>query len=200
MARDQSRRGPSRGQGRVARPGKRRCLLKGCSRWFQSDDHRRRYCSASCTAAARTWARRRAQESYRRSPKGRARRKEQCRSRRRREKEGSRRREMPKRGGPAVCEGHQREESCGFLCARPGCYERVECSGQSSRRRFCTPVCWRALRTVLEREARWRLRLLGTRAESKRRSFDRWTMSQEIGRTPRLHGLRKRGRAGGPRF
>jgi len=164
VARGQSRRRCGRGQGRDAGPRRRRCLLKGCGRWFRSDDHRRRYCSQSCSAAAAVWSRRRAQESYRRSPQGRARRKAQSRSRRAREKAKGHRREARAASGTEAREGHQREGFCGFLCARPGCYERVDRSGRSSRRCFCTRSCWRALRTVLEREARWRSRLFGARA------------------------------------
>lgn len=173
MARGQNRRRSGRGQGGGARPRQRRCLLKGCGQWFESADHRRRYCSRSCSAAAAAWSRRRAQESYRRSPQGRARRKEQCRGRRARKKAEGQRRETRSASGTAACEGHQREEFRGFLCARPGCYERVDCTGRSSRRRFCTRGCWQALRTVLEREARWRSRLHGVRQRSGRQHF-RW--------------------------
>jgi len=160
MAREQSRRHSCGGQGRVARPRKRRCLLKGCGQWFGSSDYRQRYCSRRCSDEASVWSRRRAQERYRVSPKGRARRREQCRSRRARERDARRRRESGRRRGIAGREGHRRGQSRGFLCARPGCYERVESEGRSSRRCFCTRACWRALRTVLEREARWRSRLL----------------------------------------
>lgn len=179
MARDQSRRGARRGQGRDGGRRKRRCLLKGCEKWFLPDDHRRRYCSPACRAAATAWARLRAQESYRKSPKGRARRRHQCRSRRRREKEEGKRRGTQQISGPAACEGHQREGIRGFLCARPGCYERVVGEGRSCQRRYCTRACLRALRTVLEREARWRLRLSGARTKPGSQRFVEWSMSQE---------------------
>lgn len=179
MAREQSRGSAGRGQGRDARPRKRRCLLKGCGLWFAPDDHRRRYCSLACTAAAAAWSRRRARESYRKSPKGRARRRQQCRSRRRREKEEGPRRGRQENSGPAACEGHQREDFPGFLCGRPGCYERVVCEGRSCQRRYCTRACWRALRTVLEREARWLQRLRGRRLAGGRQSVHEWTMSPE---------------------
>lgn len=188
MARAQSRRTARRGQVRGSRPRKRRCLLKGCGRWFASQDQRRRYCSPGCTAAAAAWSRQRAQEDYRKSPKGRARRREQCRCRRRREKERPRRAQAPVAGGGAACEGHQREEKRGFLCARPGCYERVEANGRTSQRRFCTHRCWRALRTVLDREARWRLRRASAARDGARDDAAAWRMSAGSGCTGRLRG------------
>lgn len=186
MAREQSRHSARRGQGRDTRPRKRRCLLKGCGRWFASDDHRRRYCAPACMAAAAAWSRRRAQEGYRKSPQGRARRRQQCRSRRRREKEEGERRGTQQISGPAACEGHQREGIRGFLCGRPGCYERVVCEGRSCQRRYCSRACCRALRTVLEREARWRRRLGSRCLAVGRQSAPEWTMSPGSRCSPRL--------------
>lgn len=187
MAREQSRGGGDGGQVQDGRRRKRRCLLKGCGRWFTPDDYRRRYCSAACKAGAAAWSRRRAQERYRRSPKGRARRRQQCRSRRRREKEASRRRERLETSGVSACEGHRREAIVGFLCARPGCYERVVCEGRSRQRRYCSRGCWRALRTVLEREARWRRRLLRARATTGGGRCIGWAMSPGPSSEARLH-------------
>jgi len=44
------------------------------------------------------------------------------------------------------------------VCARPGCYERFAVNGEWSARRFCSSLCRRALRRVLDREARYRRR------------------------------------------
>jgi hypothetical protein len=43
-------------------------------------------------------------------------------------------------------------------CQRPGCYAWFVVASASSPQRFCSCWCRRALRTVLDREARWRYR------------------------------------------
>jgi len=58
---------------------RRRCLLKGCSRWFQPTHPQSRYCCDACRQGARRWRRWRAQHKYRASPHGRDRRQEQAR-------------------------------------------------------------------------------------------------------------------------
>ena len=50
------------------------------------------------------------------------------------------------------------EDFFGAACARPGCYELFQPQPHEPKQRFCCAACRRALRRVLEREARWRLR------------------------------------------
>jgi hypothetical protein len=57
--------------------GCRRCLLKGCERWFRPPHPQSRYCSSICTLAARRWRRWRAAMTYRASDPGKQRRREQ---------------------------------------------------------------------------------------------------------------------------
>jgi hypothetical protein len=44
------------------------------------------------------------------------------------------------------------------LCARPGCYEHVVANPRSIFKKFCSSMCRKALRRVMEREIRWGLR------------------------------------------
>jgi NAD-dependent SIR2 family protein deacetylase len=41
-------------------------------------------------------------------------------------------------------------------CERPGCYEVFITTSRSTRQKFCSEECWRAMNRVLERERRWR--------------------------------------------
>jgi hypothetical protein len=77
--------------GRRCRPRGRRCLLKGCGRWFQPRHPQARYCSDICRRAAKRWRDWKSKERYRKSERGREKRREQ--SRRHREREGERSRE-----------------------------------------------------------------------------------------------------------
>jgi hypothetical protein len=58
---------------------RRRCLLKGCERWFRPSNPLCRYCSAKCRQAAEDWQRWRSQQKYRASREGRNHRQEQAR-------------------------------------------------------------------------------------------------------------------------
>jgi hypothetical protein len=137
-----------------ARP--RRCLLKGCEHWFWPTRPQCRYCSAACQQAARRWRRWRAQQKYRASPHGRSHRQQQARRYRQRARTRSRippgarteGKRLPKKGQHVP----QRP------CDRPGCYVLFPRPSPYSPRRFCCPLCRRALRRVLDREARWRRR------------------------------------------
>jgi hypothetical protein len=66
-----------------ARRGRlRRCLLKGCGRWFRATHPRCLYCGLACRQAAQRWRRWRAQQKYRASRNGRAHRQQQARRQR----------------------------------------------------------------------------------------------------------------------
>jgi hypothetical protein len=144
----------------------RRCLLKGCERSYRPTRPQSRYCSAACRLAARRWRRRQASQRWRHSAPGKARRREQSRRYRRRlplplvprpatpatdvpplptEREGQRPATIP-------------EDFCVQPCQRPGCYELFGERPHAHWRRYCCAQCRRALRRVLDREARYRQR------------------------------------------
>jgi hypothetical protein len=142
-------------QHRVSAPRQRRCLLKGCEAWFRARHPLTRYCSTSCGQAARRWTQWRANRRYRQTAQGKACRREQCRRRR----ERCRRRENGLAAGTAGREGYQEAGAEKKIsCTRPGCYECFAPDLRSPLKKFCNHACWRALRRVLLREARWRRR------------------------------------------
>jgi hypothetical protein len=154
-----------------------RCLLKGCEQWFQPTHPRCHYCSESCRKAARRWRRWRAQQKYRASPKGRELRQQQARRYRERcqncpppvSSASTSSASTPTAcaaasalGNGAVCEGKRLREKIDGIplcpCDRPGCYVLYAAGSAYNLRRFCSVLCRKALRCVLQREARWRQR------------------------------------------
>jgi hypothetical protein len=82
---------PSRqGRRRRGAPRARRCLLKGCERWFVPERPQARYCGTACRTAAACWRRWKAQQRYRQTAHGRACRCAQSRRHRRRQRERAR--------------------------------------------------------------------------------------------------------------
>jgi hypothetical protein len=160
----------------------RRCLLKSCGQWFQPTRPQCRYCSEACRQAARHWRRWHAQYTYRSSANGRTHRQQQAR----RYRERCQHRPAPAAPPPAVptaatAVGHgtpregkrpadkRDERPCG-PCDRPGCYALFPAGTTYQRRRFCCVQCCKALRCVLQREARWRQRRRrGLRQAGRRR-------------------------------
>lgn len=67
----------------------RRCLLKGCERWYRPRCPQVRYCSAACREEAERWRRWRGSQRYRASDGGKARRREQSRRYRQRRRPSS---------------------------------------------------------------------------------------------------------------
>jgi hypothetical protein len=159
----------------------RRCLLKDCERWFQPTRPQCRYCSAKCRQAAKRWHGWRSQQKYRASPNGREHRQEQGRRYRQR----CRTRPCPSAASPATvsppadnslaaCEGKrllQKSEKVSLRpCDRPGCYVLFPAGSEYNPRRFCCVMCRKALRCVLDREARYqRRRRRGLRQVGQRR-------------------------------
>jgi hypothetical protein len=146
----------SRSPHRPSRARPRRCLLQGCEHWFLPTRPQCRYCSTGCQQAARRWRRWRAQQKYRATPHGKSQRQQQARRYRQRQRsrprlpsaqrpEGKR---LPKKAPHDLLRG----------CDRPGCYVLFPPGSPYQPRRFCCPLCRRALRRVLDREARWRRR------------------------------------------
>jgi len=146
----------------------RRCLLKGCQRFFRPTRPQCRYCSATCQQEARRWRRWRAQQKYRRSASGRQHRQQQ--SRRYRQRRPASPRPPPRPVEPvepigaasAGSEGKRLPDNPGEVplrpCDRPGCYVLFAAVATGNPRRFCCASCRRALRCVLDREARRRQR------------------------------------------
>jgi hypothetical protein len=137
-----------------ARP--RRCLLKGCEHWFLPPRPQCRYCSPACQQAARRWRRWRAQQNYRTTAHGRSHRQQQAR--RYRQRAHSRSRPLPAVRPEGKRLPKKVQEVPLRCCDRPGCYVLFPPGSPYSPRRFCCPLCRRALRRVLDREARWRRR------------------------------------------
>jgi hypothetical protein len=163
----------------------RRCLLKGCQRWFLPCRAQARYCSPACQKAARRWRCWLASQRYRATTNGRQRRREQARRNRGRVHQRSSLPEPdpptphlepapsaveaepppttdPPNAGTAPGVGQRpaeiRQESSGLPCHRPGCYVLFLPSSRSPDRKFCSGLCRQALRRVRQREARLRLR------------------------------------------
>jgi hypothetical protein len=147
----------------------RRCLLKGCEAWFRPSRPQCRYCSETCRRASQRWRRWRAQQKYRASRNGRDHRQQQAR--RYRERCQLRPAPIPAPQTPvsspadssvAAREGKRLLEKIPegprCPCDRPGCYVLFPAGSAYNPRRFCCVLCRKALRCVLEREARWRWR------------------------------------------
>ncbi len=148
----------------TSRPRRRLCLLKGCEKSFQPSYPQARYCSEACRQAARRWRAWRARQRYRATDQGKACRRGQSR----------RYRERIRRRGAAdltVSEGREGQRPAHVCkkssCDRPGCYTCFDSHPRSPLQRFCSSLCRRALRRVLEREARWRRRCLRRRIERR---------------------------------
>jgi predicted nucleic acid-binding Zn ribbon protein len=163
----------------------RRCLLKGCERWFLPRRPQARYCSPTCQEAARRWRRWRASQRYRATSSGQQRRRDQARRSRQRRRQRSSPPEPdhptshlepappaadaepplitdPPRIVPTPRVGQRpadnSENSSGLPCHRPGCYVLFLPTPRSPDQRFCSASCRLALRRVRQREARLRLR------------------------------------------
>jgi hypothetical protein len=166
-------------------PGCRRCLLKGCERWFLPRRPQARYCSTACQVVARRWRRWLAARRYRATGHGRRRRRDQARRHRGRARQRSTLPQPdpptpPVEPPPAAVElppppaidpepvvtdpgvGQRPDEipgaNDGSPCHRPGCYVLFLPTTRSPDRRFCSASCRRALRRVRQREARLRRR------------------------------------------
>jgi hypothetical protein len=156
------------------RLGGRICLLKGCQQIFGPQHPLARYCSWACREGARQWRQQTANRRYRASEQGKCRRREQaCRYR-------ERVRERPSVDSESAVDGEDdREgyphpkEAGEFCCRRPGCYEAFAKTARSPWQKFCSVLCRQALRRVLVRERRWRLRLRSAR-RSGGRADDFW--------------------------
>jgi hypothetical protein len=143
----------------------RRCLLKGCERLFWPRRPQTHYCSEGCRQAARRWRRWQASQRYRATDQGRERRREQSRRYRQRlrERQSASADVDPAREGQRAASASQDFPT--RPCDRPGCYELFAIPHEHSCKRFCSLACRLALRRVLDREARYRVRRRRRRGE-----------------------------------
>jgi len=159
---------PSSSQAELPRLSTRKCLLKGCDRCFSPGHPLDRYCGEDCKAAARRWRLARANLKYRGSEHGKQNRRTQAARYRTRLKERQAAENLlpgPLPNDPSDVPAEPREgyhkddaqEKC--CCERPGCYRRFTPPPRSPLQKFCSSSCYKALRTVLLRERRWRRRL-----------------------------------------
>ena len=161
----------------------RRCLLKGCERWFLPRQPQTRYCSPACQDAARRWRCWMARQRYRATPNGQQHRRDQARRARQRQRSSRPDPDHPTPHGeptPPAVEAEpplfteppadvptptvgQRpaeipQKIPGRPCHRPGCYVLFLPTPRSPDQKFCSAPCRQALRRVRQREARLRLR------------------------------------------
>jgi hypothetical protein len=159
----------------------RRCLLKGCERWFLPRWPQARYCSPVCQQAARCWRRWHASQRYRATTHGKAHRREQARRYRSRRQQGSIcsdpqpppshvepdppavEPDPPPAPDPSTTlltpgvgqrPDREREKSWGLPCDRPGCYVVFLPTPRSPAQHFCSSSCRQALRRLRQREVR----------------------------------------------
>jgi hypothetical protein len=154
----------------------RRCLLKGCEQLFLPSHPQARYCSTACRTAARRWRNWQANQRYRATDNGKAKRRDQNRRKRQRRRERAQAEEQPPPADAAEPREGQRPESpnADFSqkpCDRPGCRTLFVLTHDLSKQRFCCSLCRKALRCVLDREARYRQRRRARLAQGQR-TFD----------------------------
>jgi hypothetical protein len=76
---------------------------------------------------------------------------------------------LPESAAEGECEGyHKAPAAHEFSCARPGCYVCFTRNSRSPLQSFCSALCRRALRRVLQRESRWLRRAIAPRAPSRK--------------------------------
>jgi hypothetical protein len=135
--------------------GCRRCLLKGCERWFRPGHPRACYCSPACQKAARQWQRWHASRRYRATDQGKTQRRGQSQRRRHRIRQGLTTAAVAVASGEGQRVPAAAEKSSGQPCDRPGCYELFVSSPRCVQQRFCSCSCRQALRRVRQRDLRW---------------------------------------------
>jgi hypothetical protein len=164
----------------------RLCLLKGCERAFRPGQPHQHFCSPACQKEAARWRRWRSCQGYRASEQGKKQRRQQSRRYRERcrQQRAARWEEEllaiesqvaqeaaaaqaqsaevaqlepePPREGQRLAPNPQNFPWT--PCRRPGCYVLFPMRPSVPQQRFCCCLCRRALRRVLDREARWRER------------------------------------------
>lgn len=150
---------------RRRRPRCRACLCKGCGAPFTPRTWNQRYCGAPrCSRRVRRWQARKRQQKRRATEEGRRRHRDAERERRRQRRNrppshppDGRPRDPPSGGS----RGHAAKEAEAPpgepFCDRPGCFAPVR-PADRGRAHYCGAECCAAVRRVLDRERKWRLR------------------------------------------
>ncbi len=116
-----------------------------------------RYCGPACQDAADRWRHWRASQTWRKTESGReCRRQQSCRYRQRVRERREAEQAATEEAAEAQREGQRpADASEKSSCARPGCYELFVPSRRCPHQRFCSCLCRKALRRVIQRERRW---------------------------------------------
>jgi len=145
-----------RDQHRPRRPRPRICLRKGCGRRYQPRRWNQRYCQdPECLRLVRRWQAAQRQARRRQDDSAKAQHAEAQRARRQRAQSVPQPLKQPE---AAAARGHAAKILLPTpSCDRPGCYEPPLKSNRNQAH-YCCPTCRQALRRVLDRERKWRLR------------------------------------------
>lgn len=156
-------RAPRRRRRRARRPRLRTCHRKGCRRRYLPVRRNQRYCGDPvCRRLLRRWQAAKRQRKRRATPDGQKKHRDEERERRRHRRPRGDRPERerspssePRRKPPR---GHAgRHTRHGPICDRPGCWEPPRPSVRT-KARYCGDECRIAVRRVVDRERKWRLR------------------------------------------
>ena len=160
--------GKRRRRARGRRPRSRICLRKGCARKYQPRCHHQRYCQyPECRHELRRWFAARRQAWRRKDDSVKVQHAQVEKARRQRLNSASEPIEKPE---VAPARGHAAQTFLSLpLCDRPGCHEHPVKS-RRNRARYCCPACRQAVRSVLDRERKWRSR--NTSDGRKRRAVE----------------------------
>jgi hypothetical protein len=152
---------------RRCQPRRRTCLCKVCRRPFTPKTWNQRYCGAlECLIVVRRWQAQKRQQRRRALEAAREKHRKAERDRRRRK--AALQREPVDHGGgdshgsaPGGPRGHAANLAervpGGCFCDRPGCFSPVR-TVRRGRAHYCSLECLTAVRRVLDRERKWRLR------------------------------------------
>jgi hypothetical protein len=189
------------------RPRQRICLRKGCGHKYQPRRWNQRYCQdPECRRLVRRWQAARRQTRRRQDDAAKTQHAEAQRARRQRAPSSP---QAPQNPEVAPARGHAAKILLPTpVCDRPGCYEPPH-QPVHQRACFCSRACRQAVRRVLDRERKWRLRgtFQGRRARAREYAAARaWrsgqqhdTASATPARTPppdQAHGSRRSAVAG----
>ncbi len=138
------------------RPRARICLRKGCGHKYQPRRWNQRYCQdPECRRQVRRWQAARRQARRRQDDAAKTQHAQAQRARRQR---AHSRPQAPKNPEVAPARGHAATILLPTpVCDRPGCYEPPLKSGRNQAR-YCCHACRQAVRRVIDRERKWRLR------------------------------------------
>ena len=153
---------------RGRRPRARSCLRRGCRRRYRPRRYNQRYCrDPQCLREVHRWQAARRKAKQRQRPNVKTKHAQDEKARRQRVKVASQTVESPEL---ARARGHAAQTSFSLpSCDRPGCHEHPA-NSHRNQARYCCPGCRQAVRNVLDRERKWRVR--STLAGQKKRAIE----------------------------